>query len=116
MTQTGVTLSLILIGPGVIFGVFAVLFAVKKDSVCRWVGGFNFFTPAQQARYDQTAIARDYSRLMGAWSMGAFVFSALCLWLAWWAFGTALALFLISVVKVSHIDAEKAFEKYKIKQ
>ena len=48
--------------------------------------------------------------------MGAFVFSALCLWLAWWAFGTALALFLISVVKVSHIDAEKAFEKYKIKQ
>ena len=116
MTEAGIHLAIILASTGVLFGVFAVIFAVKKEKACKLIGGFNFFTEAQQAQYDKAAIARDYQKLFTVWTIGAFVFAPLCLWLDWWAFGAAFILFLFSLGKDMHIDAEKAFEKYKIKQ
>ena len=115
MSETGGGLAMILAATGVLFLIFAVIFAVQKEKACRLIGGFNFFTEAQQARYDKAAIARDYQKLFAGWTVGAFLFAALCLWLSWWALGAALILFLISIGKEMHIDAEKAFEKYKIK-
>ena len=115
MSEMGVALSIELAVAGVLFGVFAVIFAVKKEKACKLIGGFNFFTEEQQARYDKAAIARDYQKLFTGWTVGAFVFAVPCLWLVWWAFGAALILFLFSVFKDFHIDAEKTFEKYKIK-
>ena len=116
MSETGIDLAVILAATGALFGVFAVIFAVKKEKACKLVGGFNFFTEAQQARYDKAAIAKDYQRLMTWWTAGAFLFAVLCLWLHWWAFGAAFILFLFSVGREMHIDAEKAFEKYRIKK
>ena len=115
MTETGIDLAIILAAAGVLFLVFALIFRVRKEKACSLIGGFNFFTEAQQAKYDKAAIARDYQRLFTWWTVGAFLFSVLCLWLHWWAFGSACVLFLFSVVKERHIDAEKAFENYKIK-
>ena len=115
MSEKGMDLAVILAAAGALFLVFAIIFAVRKDKACKLVGGFNFFTKAQQARYDKAAIARDYQKLMTGWTIGAFLFAILCLWLDWWAFGAAFVLFLISLSKEMHIDAEKAFEKYKIK-
>ena len=115
MSETGVGLAIIMAAAGVLFLIFAVVFAVRKEKACRLIGGFNFFTEAQQARYDQAAIARDHQKLFTGWAVGAFLFAALCLWLSWWAMGAAFLLFLISIGKEMHLDAEKAFEKYKIK-
>ena len=115
MSETGIHLAIILAATGVLFLIFAVIFAVKKEKACRLIGGFNFFTEEQQARYDKAAIARDYQKLFTGWSVGAFIFAVPCLWLEWWAFGAAVILFLFSVFKDFHFDAEKAFEKYKIK-
>ncbi len=114
MSETGIGLAIILAVTGVIFLVFAVVFAVRKEKACNLIGGFNFFTEAQQARYDKAAIARDYQKLFTRWTVGAFLFAGLCLWLNWWAMGAAFILFLISLGKEMHIDAEKAFEKYKL--
>ena len=114
MTERGIGLAIILASTGVLFGVFAVIFAVKKENACKLIGGFNFFTEAQQAKYDKAAIARDYQKLFTVWTIGAFVFAPLCLWLDWWALGAAFILFLFSLGKEMHIDAEKAFEKYKL--
>ncbi len=115
MTETGIDLAIILAAAGLLFLVFAIVFAVRKEKACSLIGGFNFFTEAQQARYDKAAIARDYQKLFALWTVSAFVFAVLCLWLDWWAFGAAFALFLFSLGREMHIDAEKAFEKYKIK-
>ena len=114
MSETGIGLSIILACTGALFGVFAVVFAVKKEKACKLIGGFNFFTEAQQARYDRAAIARDHQKLFTAWTVGAFVFAVLCLWFSWWAFGAAFVLFLFSIGREMHVDPEKAFEKYKI--
>ena len=115
MSETGIDLAIILAAAGVVFLAFAVVFAVRKEKACSLIGGFNFFTEAQQARYDKAAIARDHQRLFTWWTAGAFLFAVLCLWLDWWAMGAALILFMISIGKEMHIDAEKAFEKYKLK-
>ena len=115
MSETGVGLSIILAATGGLFLIFAIVFAVKKEKACRLIGGFNFFTEEQQSCYDKAAIAKDYQRLFTWWTVGAFLFAVLALWLSWWAMGAAFALFLFSLGKEMHIDAEKAFEKYKIK-
>ena len=114
MSETGLHLAIILASCGVLFLIFAMIFAVKKEKACKLIGGFNWFTEEQQARYDRPRIARDYQRLFTIWAVGAFAFAPLCLWLAWWAFGAAFLLFLFSLGKDMHIDAEKAFEKYKL--
>ncbi len=116
MNETGIHLAIILAATGTLFLIFAVVFAVKKEKACRLIGGFNFFTEAQQAKYDKAAIACDYQKLFTWWSASAFLFALLCLWFSWWALGAAFVLFMISVFRDFHMDAEKAFEKYKIKQ
>ena len=113
MTEMGIGLALILAGLGVLYGVFAVIFAVKKEKACGLIGGFSFLTPDQQAQYDQRAMAKDHQRLFTIWTVGAFVFAALCPWLHWWAFGTAFALFLFSIFRNFHLDYDKAYAKYK---
>ena len=115
MSETGIGLAVILAAAGVLFLAFAVVFAVKKEKACKLIGGFNFFTEEQQCRYDKAAIAKDYQKLFTWWTAGAFLFALLCLWFSWWAMCAAFALFLFSIGKELHIDAEKAFEKYKIK-
>ena len=115
MSETGIGLAIILAAAGTLFLIFALVIAMQMEKACRLIGGFNFFTEAQQAQYDRAAIARDYQKLFTGWTVGAFLFAALCLWLSWWALGAAFILFLFSIGKEMHIDAEKAFEKYKIK-
>ena len=116
MSETGIGLAMILAGTGALFLIFAIVFAVRKEKACRLIGGFNFFTEEQQARYDRAAIARDYQKMFIRWTVGAFLFAVLCLWLSWWALGAAFVLFLISIGRDMHIYADKAFEKYKIEK
>lgn len=114
MSETGVGLAMIIALTGLLFGAFAVTFAVRKEKACKLIGGFNFFTEAQQAQYDRAAIARDYQKMFTWWTAGAFVFAILTLFLSWWGFGAALVAFLISIGRQFHYDPEKAFQKYKI--
>ena len=115
MSETGIHLAIILAAAGTLFLIFAVIFAARKEKACRLIGGFNFFTEERQAKYDRAAIARDYQKLFMRWTAGAFLFAVLALWLAWWALGAAFLPFLISLGREMHLDAEKAFKKYKIK-
>ena len=116
MSETGIDLAMILVAVGVLFLVFAIVFAVKKEKACRLIGGFNFFTEEQQAKYDRAAIARDYRKLFTVWTVGAFIFAVLCLWFSWWAFVAAFVLFLFSIGKDMHVYADKAFKKYLIEK
>lgn len=99
---------------GVVFLIFAVLFAVRKEKACQLIAGFNSMTESQQAQYDQAAIARDYGRLFTCWTVGAFLFAGLCLIWGWIPFWAAFALLIASTAPHMHLWAEKAFEKYKI--
>ena len=112
--ETGVTLFIVLMFCAVIFLVFAIIFAVKKEKACVLIGGFNFFTPAQQAQYDKKRIAQDYKKLFFVLTAVMAVGAVLSLFLHYWAFGAAMAAMLALIGKDFHIYADKAFEKYKL--
>lgn len=99
---------------GLVFLLFAVLFAVRKEKACGLIAGFNSMTEQQQARYDRKAISRDYGRLFAVWAAGAFVFALLCLLWGWLPFVAAIVLLLISLIPHMHLWAENAFKKYLI--
>ena len=114
MNPIHLALALELACMGLIFMTLAVVFSVKKEKACKLVGGFNFLTEAQQARYDRARIARDYARLFKLLAIVVFAGGALCLLLGWWAFATAMASMLFLLFRDFHWDPEKAFAKYKI--
>ncbi len=109
-----IPLALDLCFMGLIFLVFAIVFAVRKEKACNLIGGFSFFTEAQQAQYDKARLARDYFKLFRTLTIVVFVGAALCLVLGWWAFAAAIVIMLILVFRDFHINPEKAFEKYKL--
>lgn len=99
---------------GLVFLIFAVLFAWKKEKACGLIAGFNSMTESQQAQYDRAAIARDYGRLFAWWTAGAFLFAVLSLIWGWIPFIAAWALLILSTAPHMHLWAENAFKKYKI--
>ena len=109
-----VPLTLDLCLMGLFFLTFAIIFAVRKEKACKLIGGFNFFTEAQQAQYDKARLVRDYFKLFRTLTIVVFAGAALCLVLGWPAFVAAIAAMLFLVFRDFHINAEKAFEKYKL--
>ncbi len=99
---------------GLIFLIFTIIFAVRKEKACKLISGFNYFTEAQQAQYDKTRLARDYCKLFKQLTAVVLIGAALSLFLGWWAFGAAMAGMLFLIFRDFHLDAEKAFEKYKL--
>ena len=99
---------------GLIFLIFTIIFAVRKEKACKLISGFNFFTEAQQAQYDKARLARDYFKLFRTLTIVVFAGAALCLVLGWSAFVAAIAILLFLVFRDFHINPEKAFEKYKL--
>ncbi len=99
---------------GLIFLIFAILFAVRKEKACKLIGGFNFFTEAQQAQYDKARLAHDYFKLFRLTAIVVFIGAALCLFLGWPVFIATIAAMLFLVFRDFHINPEKAFEKYKL--
>ena len=87
-----VPLALDLCLMGLIFLVFAIVFAVRKEKACNLIGGFSFFTEAQQAQYDKARLARDYFKLFRTLTIVVFAGAALCIVLGWWAFAATIAI------------------------
>ena len=109
-----VALALCLSFMGLVFLIFAIVFAVKKEKACKLIGGFNFFTEAQQAKYDKARLARDYCKLFVWLTVVVLIGAVLSLFLGWPAFVAAIAAMLFLVFRDFHINPEKAFEKYKL--
>lgn len=109
-----ITLMVCLLAVGALFLALAVVFAVRREKACGLLSGFNLFTPAQQARYDRAAIARDYGRLFAGWAAAAFLGAGLSLLVGLYAFIGVFVLILLTCARIFHIDPEKAFAKYKI--
>ena len=109
-----VALALCLSFMGLVFLIFAIVFALKKEKACKLIGGFNFFTEAQQAKYDKARLARDYCRQFKQLTAVVLIGAGLSLFLGWWAFGAAIAVLLFLLFRGFHVDPEKAFEKYKL--
>ena len=99
-----------------LFLLFALLFAVLKGKAAILISGFNTMTKEQRRQYDIERMSRDQRNSFLIWAVilgaGAVLSYAVSQYLAIAAFAVWLVVFFRDV----HLDAEKAFGKYKKQQ
>lgn len=101
---------------GVIFLIFAILFAVLKEKATPMIGGFGSLSREEQAKYDRTAIARDYRNMFLLWAAIMLTGSLFCLRFGLPAFCVTVAVWILTTRTKIHFSVEKAFGKYKLDQ
>ncbi len=101
---------------GVVFLIFAVLFAVLKEKATPMIGGFGSLSKEEQAKYDRTAMACDYRNTFLLWSVVMLTGALFCIHFGLPAFCVTFAVWILTTRKKIHFSAEKAFGKYKLDQ
>lgn len=101
---------------GVVFLVFAVLFAVLKEKATPMIGGFGSLSKEEQAQYDRAAMARDYCNMFLLWAAVMLTGALFCLHFGLSAFCVTFAVWILTTRGKIHLSTEKAFGKYKLDQ
>ena len=107
----GVYLCGVLVIP---FALVGVLFAVFKEKAAVFVSGFNTLPKKEQARYDRAGISRDVRNQCFLWSVIMLAGSALSYAVTPYMAIPAFVIWLVLFFRDVHLDARKAFEKYRI--
>ncbi len=98
----------------VLFLLMALFFAIKKENAEIFISGFNGLSKKERENYDRLKISIHYRNLFLAWA-GIFLVSAvLCFFVLPQIVWIAYIIWIISLSQNTHIDARKAFEKYKL--
>lgn len=99
---------------GILFGILAVVFTILKEKGANLISGFNTMSKEERDHYDKAKMSADQRNSLVIWTViffaGAVVSYLINSYLAMIAFFIWLILFMKEV----HLDAEKAFGKYKI--
>lgn len=96
------------------FGAFGILFAVLKGKAARFVSGFNALSKLEQEQYDKEYLARDMRNSFFLWMSIMLVGAILSLLINAYVAVLAYIVWIVLFFKEVHLDAQKAFEKYKI--
>ena len=103
------------IAAGFGFAVIGLMFGIFKEKSAKLVSGFNSIPKKEQDLYDKAYIARDMRNSCFLWT-AVMLAGAVGSWLLSGYF--AVAAYLVWIVlffKDVHLDAHKAFEKYRYK-
>jgi hypothetical protein len=99
----------------ILFLLFALLFTLLKEKAAMLISGFNTLPQNERALYDAAKLSRDQRNAFLLWALifgvGAVLAYCLTQYLAIVAFVVWLVVFFRDV----HLDAKKAFAKYKLK-
>jgi len=96
-----------------IFGLLGMIFLIFKEKACVLISGYNFKTKKEREEYDEARLSKYeghfFFKCAVIYLTGA-VISISAGALSFWA---AFAVWLVYFLKNVHLDAEKAFDKYK---
>ncbi len=115
MTET-MTWTVPCVTCGVVFFIFAVIFAVFKEKATPLISGFNTLSREEQAKYDRAAMARDYRNMFLLWAAVMLTGALFCLRFGLPAFCVTFAVWILTTRSKIHFSVEKAFGKYKLDQ
>ncbi|MEQ8199338.1 MAG: DUF3784 domain-containing protein [Clostridiaceae bacterium] len=96
-----------------IFGLIGMIFLILKEKACVLISGYNFKTRKEREEYDEARLSKDEGRFFfkcAAIYLAGAVISIFAGALSFWI---AFAVWLTYFLKNVHLDAEKAFDKYK---
>lgn len=97
------------------FAFVGVLFAVFKEKAASFVSGFNTLPKKEWERYDRAAISRDVRNQCFLWSAVMLAGAALSYFVSPYMAIPAFVIWVVLFLRDIHLDARKAFEKYRIK-
>lgn len=98
-----------------LFALFGLLFACLGERAARLVSGFNDFPAEKQALYDRSRLVRDMRRDFFRWALVLCAGALLAQWLSPWCALAGWAAWAVLFLRSVHFDADKAFEKYRIR-
>jgi hypothetical protein len=98
-----------------VFLLFALLFAILKEKGAMLVSGFNTMPKEERALYDTAKLSQDQRNAFLVWAAIFGVGAVLSYCLTQYLAIVAVVVWLVVFFKEVHLDAEKAFGKYKMK-
>lgn len=101
---------------GILFFILGVVFALLKEKGAMLISGFNTLPKEKQKLYDRARMSRDQKNMCFLW---AAVFAAggiASAFLSPYCAGIAFLIWLVLFFREVHLDAEKAFQKYKMQE
>lgn len=101
---------------GIIFLIVAIIFAVLKEKSTILISGFNYFSKEKQKNYDRSRMSKDMRNSFLLWATILFLGAILSYFLNKYFAILSIIIWIILFIKDVHIDPDKAFNKYKIKQ
>lgn len=96
------------------FALIGTLFALYKERAAIFVSGFNSLPKREQALYDRSRLSRDIRNQCFTWSALMLLGALLSYILSPYTAIPAFAVWLYLLFRDVHLDAHKAFEKYRI--
>lgn len=97
------------------FAVFGLLFGILKERAAIFVSGFNTLPKEERKLYDRAHLARDMRNMFYLWAVVMLVGAAGAWLLTGFFAAVAYLVWIVLFFREVHLDARKAFEKYKIK-
>jgi hypothetical protein len=98
-----------------VFLLFALLFTLLKEKGAMLISGFNTLPQKERALYDAAKLSRDQRNAFLLWALIFGVGAVLAYFLTQYLAIAAFAVWLVVFFRDVHLDAGKAFAKYKLK-
>lgn len=98
---------------GIVFGLLAAVFAMLKDKAAILLNGFKSIPKEEREKYDKEKLSLDIRNLFVIWAVIFFAGAAASSFVNAYCAVIAFAVWLVLLFKNVHLDAEKAFKKYK---
>jgi hypothetical protein len=98
-----------------VFLLFALLFTLLKEKGAMLISGFNTLPQKERALYDAAKLSRDQRNAFLLWALIFGVGAVLAYLLTQYLAVVAFVVWLVVFFRDVHLDAKKAFGKYKIK-
>lgn len=98
----------------VFFGIISVIFALLKEKGAILISGFNTMPKEEQEKHDKKKMSIDMRNSLFLWTTILFSGAIFGYFISKYCAIIVIVIWLIVFFKDVHIDAEKAFEKYRI--
>lgn len=97
------------------FAVIALLFGIGRAKAARFVSGFNTIPKKEQELYDKAWIARDMRNSCCLWAAVMLIGAMGSCFISGYFAVAAYFVWIVLFFREVHLDARKAFEKYRCK-
>ena len=100
----------------IVFLIFALILAILKEKGAMIISGFNTLPKEQREKYDKHKISKDMRNMLFIWGLLYIIGGILSYILTQYIAIICFVIWIILFFREVHLDTEKAFSKYRIRE